>query len=76
MTLTPMLEDAIKNNPDQIKDVCEATPLGRPGQPGEIAGCITFCALPAAGYMTGQVISIDGGLSAQAFAGPTTRSSM
>merc|ERR1711874_770098 len=76
MTRTPMLQDAIKNDPSALEPVYEATPLGRCAEPEEIAGVITFMAMQPAGYVTGQVISVDGGLGAQAFTGPTTQASL
>jgi NAD(P)-dependent dehydrogenase (short-subunit alcohol dehydrogenase family) len=36
-------------------------PLGRPGEPGEIADLIFFLASPQAGWITGETIAIDGG---------------
>jgi NAD(P)-dependent dehydrogenase (short-subunit alcohol dehydrogenase family) len=39
----------------------ETHPLGRPGEPGEIADLIFFLASDAAGWITGETISIDGG---------------
>jgi 3-oxoacyl-[acyl-carrier protein] reductase len=38
-------------------------PLKRPGQPEEIAGVVYFLAGPDATYLTGQVITVDGGLT-------------
>jgi gluconate 5-dehydrogenase len=43
--------------------VCKRTPLGRWGQPEEIAGLAVFLASRAADYMTGQLLVIDGGMS-------------
>jgi len=41
------------------------TPLGRIGKPGEIAPTVLFLASEGASYITGQVVAIDGGRSAQ-----------
>jgi len=43
--------------------VCKRTPAGRWGDPAEIAGLAVFLASPAANYITGQSIVIDGGMS-------------
>lgn len=40
------------------------TPLGRPGQPEEVARCIRFLASPDAAYVTGAELVVDGGRSA------------
>ncbi|MCK5804070.1 MAG: 3-oxoacyl-[acyl-carrier-protein] reductase [Lentisphaeria bacterium] len=37
-------------------------PLGRPGTPEDVANVVCFLASPAADYMTGQVLNIDGGM--------------
>lgn len=47
----------------QRKYLLEATPLGRPGTVDEVAATITFLCMPEAGYITGQVIGVDGGSS-------------
>ena len=36
-------------------------PLGRFGEPAELAGTVTFLLSPAAAYITGAVLRVDGG---------------
>ena len=45
--------------------VAGSTPMGRIGQLGELAPTVLFLASEGAGYITGQVITIDGGRTAQ-----------
>ncbi len=47
---------------EALQSVKVATPLGRLGRPEEVAAAILFLALPAASYVTGQVISVNGGM--------------
>ncbi|HYU78584.1 MAG TPA: SDR family oxidoreductase, partial [Vicinamibacterales bacterium] len=39
----------------------ETHPLGRPGEPSEVAALITFLASDQAGFITGETIAVDGG---------------
>jgi NAD(P)-dependent dehydrogenase (short-subunit alcohol dehydrogenase family) len=47
--------------PDKIKDFGKSTPMGRPGQPNEVAPCFLFLACDDSSYMTAQVLHPDGG---------------
>jgi 3-oxoacyl-[acyl-carrier protein] reductase len=47
---------------DQIKGLIAQIPLGRVGKPEDIAGVVAFLALPAAGYLSGQIIPVNGGM--------------
>jgi NAD(P)-dependent dehydrogenase (short-subunit alcohol dehydrogenase family) len=57
------MTEAILDRAESI--VASTTPMGRIGQPGELAPTVLFLASEAASYITGQVIPIDGGRSAQ-----------
>ena len=70
MTMTPMLEEAVKKDPTQLDKVKAWTPMHRLASPDEIAGPIVFLCLPCSSYVTGQVHGVDGGLTAQGFDGP------
>jgi NAD(P)-dependent dehydrogenase (short-subunit alcohol dehydrogenase family) len=49
--------------PEEIKDFGKDTPMGRPGQPNEVAPSFLFLACEDSSYMTGQVLHPDGGES-------------
>lgn len=53
---------AIWENPKAEAALSRATPLGRIGEPREIAGVAAFLASEAAAYITGQTIVVDGGI--------------
>jgi NAD(P)-dependent dehydrogenase (short-subunit alcohol dehydrogenase family) len=46
---------------EEIPDFGKDTPMGRPGQPNEVAPCFLFLACEDASYMTGQVLHPNGG---------------
>ena len=50
-------------NEDQHAQILDLVPLGRIGQPDEIAAAVTFLASEDAGFITGAVLPVDGGLS-------------
>jgi gluconate 5-dehydrogenase len=57
------MTEAILDRAEAI--VAGTTPMGRIGQPGELAPTVLFLASEGASYITGQVVAIDGGRSAQ-----------
>jgi Tropinone reductase 1 len=70
MTMTPMLEEAVRKNPTQLDKVKAWTPMHRLATAEEVAAPIVFFCLPASSYITGQCLGVDGGLTAQGFDGP------
>ena len=66
-TLTPSLKARIDALPDPAKAKAEfenRQPVGRLGTPEEIAGAMLFAAWEGNGFMTGAVLSVDGGMTA------------
>jgi 3-oxoacyl-[acyl-carrier protein] reductase len=59
-TATPMVETVPEKVLDQVKS---STPLGRLGQPEDMANAYVFLATDEASFITGQVLIIDGGLT-------------
>lgn len=52
----PALADA-----EYLEEVIDHTPMGRIGEPEEVAGAVAFLALPASSYVTGEIVAVDGG---------------
>jgi 3-oxoacyl-[acyl-carrier protein] reductase len=49
---------------DEVRAQYDASiPLGRMGSPEDVASVVSFLASPAAGYVTGEVVRVDGGLA-------------
>lgn len=49
------------------KNIAPNIPMRRAGEPEEVAAMTAFMCLPAASYVTGQTICVDGALSVHAF---------
>ncbi|HEY4186950.1 MAG TPA: 3-oxoacyl-ACP reductase family protein [Polyangia bacterium] len=48
--------------PEKRADLVKSIPLGRVGRPEDVAAAVAFLAGPAAGYVTGEVLRVNGGL--------------
>jgi 2-hydroxycyclohexanecarboxyl-CoA dehydrogenase len=66
LTETPLLQ-AVRSQSEQtakiIEAVTKATPFRRPAKPEEIAEAVLFFTSPAAEFITGQTLSVSGGLT-------------
>ncbi|HEX7931015.1 MAG TPA: glucose 1-dehydrogenase [Sphingomicrobium sp.] len=62
---TDMQQVAIRDNPDQYDAINASIPMGRMGEPDDIAAMIGFLVSDAAKYVTGGEFVVDGGLTAQ-----------
>ncbi|CAK9323788.1 unnamed protein product [Citrullus colocynthis] len=63
---TPLVEKLL-NNKTLVDKIVSRTPLGRIGESNEVSSLVAFLCLPAASYITGQIMSVDGGFTANGF---------
>lgn len=63
---TPLAQ-AVLENPEYLNAVLAETPMKRIGEPIEVASAVAFLAMPAASYITGQCIAVDGGFLVDSF---------
>ena len=61
------LADQVLQDAEYRQAVLDRTPMGRVGEVEECARAIAFLALPAASYITGACLPVDGGFSVYGF---------
>lgn len=62
---TNMQQVSLRDNPEQYDILNNTIPVGRMGEPEEVAQCVLFLASDESGYVTGTELVVDGGLTAQ-----------
>ncbi|XP_015078764.1 tropinone reductase homolog At5g06060-like isoform X1 [Solanum pennellii] len=66
---TPLVEQVLGDK-EFLEGVISRTPLKRPGEVEEVSSTVAYLCLPAASYVTGQVIAVDGGFTVYGFQQP------
>ncbi|KAK7834178.1 tropinone reductase like protein [Quercus suber] len=66
---TPLTVTFLRNE-KFVEPVNCQTPLGHAGEPKEVSSLVAFICLPAASYITGQTICVDGGITVNGFCFP------
>lgn len=61
MINTPAVEAAMRDGNPLVRRFADIIPKNRPGEPEKVASMVAYLALPEAGFVTGQVISVNGG---------------
>ena len=58
---TPGAAQQLWNTPEAVRRITESIPLKRWGKPEDVADAVTFLASDHAGFITGEILTVDGG---------------
>jgi NAD(P)-dependent dehydrogenase (short-subunit alcohol dehydrogenase family) len=61
---SPMLDAALAGDPQRRAKILSRTPLGRFGEPNDIGWAAVYLSSPAANFVTGTILTVDGGAAA------------
>ncbi|CAI9092488.1 OLC1v1027740C1 [Oldenlandia corymbosa var. corymbosa] len=64
------LVEHLLSNKEFMDCIKSKTPLGRVGEPKEVSSLVAYLCLPAASYITGQIVAVDGGMTVNGFTLP------
>jgi 7-alpha-hydroxysteroid dehydrogenase len=59
--LSASLKGALKENSDYRGNIVDHTPMNRIAKPSEVADAVQFLSSDGAGFITGQIMTVDGG---------------
>ena len=60
---TQVARDVVSGDESAYQDIAKSVPIGRAGRPEEIAAAVLWLCSPAASYVVGQAITLDGGMT-------------
>jgi NAD(P)-dependent dehydrogenase (short-subunit alcohol dehydrogenase family) len=63
-TIATRFSERTLNDPERLQRYLASCPLGRVGQPADVVGVCIFLASPASDFITGQILYLDGGMTA------------
>jgi NAD(P)-dependent dehydrogenase (short-subunit alcohol dehydrogenase family) len=63
-TIATRFSERTLNDPERLQKYLASCPLGRVGQPADVVGVCIFLASPASDFITGQIMYLDGGMTA------------